>query len=302
MRLDGDRSQSGARDPANVLPKHFASSYPNLVEFLEAYVDTLYKRGIRPDQVQAFLNDESWWAGKDATYSSPEERLYYKTLALQKERARFGFQQDAVEIIEDKSLFRGFSGLQTLDNFILGTFDGRELTVPQENSFHIQSWLGDKGLGSMGASPMGADLETIIKLAKHLFRVRGSLFCAKVFFEAVYGGTVYPVLPRHQISALDNNFVLDGETRLRDDYEFDEFTYVINLVGSKYDTSGDKFFRIWKDKFHPGGFRCIFRVYSEYEWIIVSNDAMKLPPMIEVWKEFFEGPFAIAMRGIDNVN
>lgn len=302
MRLDGDKSQSGVRDPANVLPKHFASSYPNLVEFLEAYVDTLYKRGLRPDQVQAFMDDESWWNGKDSVYSSPEERLYYKTLALREERNRIGFQQSAVQLIEEKSLVRTFSGLQTLDNFILGTSDERDLAVPDENAYHLQSWLEDKGLGAMGSSPIGTDLATIIKLAKHLFKVRGSLFCAKVFFEATYGGTVYPVLPRNQISALDNNFILDGESRLRDDYEFDEFTYVINLVGSKYDLLGDKFFKVWKDNFHPGGFRCIFRVYSEYEWIIVSREAMRLPALIEVWKDFFEGPFAIAMRGIENVN
>lgn len=302
MRLDGDMSQSGVRDPANVLPKHFVSSYPNLVEFLEAYVDTLYKRGMRPDQVQAFLDDESWWSGRSNTYSSPEERLYYKITAMQTERARMGFLQESVGMIEGKSLFRTFSQLQTLDNFILETSDERSLSVPDENKFHVQSWLEDKGLGPMGSSPMGTDLETIIKLAKHMFRVRGSLFCAKLFFEAVYGGTVYPVLPRYQISALDNNFVLDGDNRLRDDYEFDEFTYVINLVGSKYDSLGDKFFRIWKDKFHPGGFRCIFRIYSEYEWLIESGGAMQLPGMIEVWKEFFEGPFALAMRGIENVN
>lgn len=298
MRLDNDITQPGVRDPSSVLPRHFTNSYPDLVEFLEAYVDTLYKRMLRPDQVQALMNNEDWWDKKDQYFSTEDERLYNKVMALIEYRRRIGFQQDSVQLIERKSLERNFLCLNTLDNFVIETSDDRNIEVHEDNQYQMAAWLNDKGLTEIQPTTLGVDVPKIIKLARHLFKIRGSTFCAKLFFEALYGGTVYIELPREQMAKLDDNMVLDGTQKLRDDYYYDEFTYVINLVGSRFEVLGPQFYDLWKRKFHPGGFRCIFNVYSDYEWLLVSGNFQNIDLKINVWKEFFEGPFSLAMQDV----
>jgi hypothetical protein len=302
MRLDGNPSLSGVKDPASILPAHFSKFYPNLVEFLEAYVNSLYDWKLLPDQLQLLMDDESWWDKKDYPFADANIRLFTKIADLQKFREHYGISVSPTRLIEDKSLEREWVGLETLDGYVLGTTEtdtsSREVQFQQCNDFHIRSWLKDKGLvelADLDEYTVGPDLNLMIKIARHLFKIRGSIQCAKIFFEAVYGGKVYYELPRLKISRLDDNFVLDGDNFLRDDYEYDEFTYVINLVGSKYGQIGEQYVNLWLRAFHPGGFRCIVRVYSDLEWSLMAGDYSKLPSFIDIWKEFFEGPFATTM-------
>lgn len=301
MKLDGTPSLSGLKDPANVLPPHFAKFYPNLVEFLELYTSSLYSSRLSSTQLQLLMDDESWWDKKDYPFSSTEERFLTKILDLQKFREHYGTSSNSVNLIEDKSLERSWSGLETLDGFTIETSDDRGPQFEKSNEFHIKSWLVDKGLvevTDLDKFNVGPDLNLMVKLSKHLFKIRGSMECARIFFEAMYGGTVYVQFPRERVSRLDDNFILDGDNVLRDDYEFDEFTYVVNLVGSQYNQIGDQFVKLWLRAFHAGGFRCIIRVYTEIEWSLVVGDADKFPNLINIWKEFFQGPFTITMRDL----
>lgn len=298
MRLDGTASLSGVKSPGDILPSHFSRSYPLLVEFLELYSSFLYDGSLQQHEVQGLLDDESWWPRRDDTFSSPEERLFYKIQDLQKVRKIFGFEQNNVNLVEEKSLLGGLTQIRSLDGMILGSSDNREMGADYKEEAHLQSWLKDKGL-AIKSSVGGFDISSFVKLARHIFKIRGSMECARIFFESMYGGRVITHLPREEISALDSNMVLDGVNFLRDDIYYDEFTYVINLIGSKYNTLGSKYFDLWKNRFHPGGFRCVFNVYTEEEWLIISG-ALSLPEKIGVWKQFFEGPFALTMRNLSN--
>lgn len=299
MRLDGAPSLPGVKSPDEILPTHFSKSYPMLVEFLELYSSFLYDRGLAPHEVQGFLDDESWWDRKDDFFNSPEERAFFKIKDLQEMRSLFGFEQTNNELVESKSLFGGLASIQTLDGLMMGSSDGRSMRADRKDEFQLSAWLADKGL-NIDSTVDSFDTATFIKLARHIFKIRGSMECARIFFEAMYGGSVITHLPRNEISALDSNMVLDGLNYLRDDVYYDEFTYVINLIGSKYNTLGSKFFDLWKERFHPGGFRCVFNVYTEDEWLIVSG-ALSLPEKIGVWKQFFEGPFALTMGNLGYV-
>ena len=124
--------------------------------------------------------------------------------------------------------------------------------------------------------------------------------CAKVYFEAMYGGEVVITFPRDKIATLDDNFVLDDAVVLRDDLEYDEFTYVVNLIGSNYSENGRKFVDMYLRVFHAAGFRCLIRVYSNIEWSLILGEADRYPSYIETWKQFFEGKFALTMRGLEN--
>lgn len=299
MRLDGAPSLPGVKSPDEILPAHFSKSYPLLVEFLELYSSFLYDRALAPHEVQGFLDDESWWDRKDDFFNSPEERAFFKIKDLQEMRALFGFEQNNNELVESKSLLGGMSNIQTLDGLMLGSSDGRSMQADRKDEAQLSAWLSDKGL-NIDSAVDSFDTASFIKLARHIFKIRGSMECARIFFEAMYGGSVITHLPRNEISALDSNMILDGLNYLRDDVYYDEFTYVINLIGSKYNTLGSKFFDLWKERFHPGGFRCVFNVYTEDEWLIVSG-ALSLPEKIGVWKQFFEGPFALTMGNLGYV-
>ncbi|ARK07987.1 hypothetical protein phiA829_167 [Aeromonas phage phiA8-29] len=294
MRLDGSPSLSGVRSPDEILPSHFSKSYPQLVEFLEIYSSFLYDKSLQPHEVQEFISDESWWDKRNNVFSSPEERLFYKIRDLQETRKLFGFEQNNVQLVEQKSLLGGLTNIRSLDGLILGSSDSREIDADDKQEIHLQSWLSDKGL-TVEETIDSFDIASFVKLARHIFKIRGSMECARIFFEAMYGGRVISYLPRVDISALDSNMVLDGTNYLRDDSYYDEFTYEINLIGSKYRMLGQKYFDLWKERFHPGGFKCVFNVYTDEEWLIVSG-ALGLPEKIGVWKQFFEGPFALTMR------
>ena len=298
MRLDGSPSLTGLKDAADILPSHFSKFYPDLVQFLEAYTTTLYSNQIGVDQLQLMMDDESWWDKRDYPFFNEAERFLNKIIDLQEFRKHFGVSSRAVNLIEDKSLERSWVNFETLDGFLIETDDDRTLEFQNFNSFHIKSWLKEKGLAEISDlenHDFAPDLNLMIKLARHLYKIRGSVECARIFFEALYGGKVYPEFPRDRVCRLDDNFILDSDNVLRDDYEFDEFTYVINLVGSKYNEIGDQYVRLWLKAFHAGGFRCIIRVYTEIEWSLVNGDANKFPNLINVWKEFFQGPFTATM-------
>jgi len=302
MRLDGGVSHVGVKDASEILPKHFTGSYSSLVEFLQYYIDMLYKTELTTNQVQSFMEDETWWSRKDDVFGSSEERLYNKVKDFQQFRKNFGVADQTTNMIDDKNLQRQAFRLETLDGYLLSTSDDRSVGVVKRNDFHEEAWLKDKGFSNPSLfkdSEVKADPATIVKLARHLYKIRGSAECARIFFEALYGGKVYVTFPRESISRLDDNFTLDGVNKLRDDIEYDEFTYVINLVASKYEKIGDKFFQLWNQRFHPGGFRCILRVYTEYEWLITSDNLTDLPNYVTVWKQFFEGTFSETMHRLD---
>lgn len=288
MRLDGGPSLYGARDPGDILAPHFQKFYPLLVEFLEAFSSTLNDQVLTPQQVQALINDESWWSRRNDVFLTPSDRLFQKITDLREFCLFKGMNQLTNKLIERKSLHRSTNTLETIDDLNLFSSDDRELSA-QELNEHVSMWLRDMGLELLGSNHFDEIL--FIKLSKHLFKIRGSMECAKIFFESMYGGSVDIFLPRTQISALDDNMVLDGTTKLRDDSYYDEFTYVVNLIGSDYTNIGDKYFKLWKERFHPGGFKCVFNVYTEDEWLIVK-DALSLPEKIGVWKQFFEGKFS----------
>lgn len=302
MRLDGSPSLSGVKDPGDILPSHFSKSYSSLVEFLELYSSFLYDTAISPTELQGFLEDESWWDRRDDLFSSSEERTFFKIKDLQKIRDVIGFEQKSVELTEQKSLINGVTRIQSLDGLLIGDSDSRIVETDAYAEAHLYSWLSDKGLTPVDSEVRVSsfDVPSFIKLARHIFKIRGSMECARVFFEAMYGGAVFVYLPREDISSLDSNMVLDGKNFLRDDSYYDEFTYVINLVGSNYEALGGNYFKLWKERFHPGGFNCVLNVYTEEEWLIVSG-TLDLPEKISAWKQFFEGPFSLTMRNLGNV-
>lgn len=303
MRLDGGVTPSGTNDADSYLPAFFRSEYPELVEYLDLYIDSLYKSSLTPDQVRHLLEDESWWVGSTENYESPESRQLAKIKALNEYRLKnFGVQTKTVDLLDNKTLKRKENILTSLDELFLLSSDGRRMKAKDEENHPLKQWLLEKNLveisQSLDTDNVPLDLINLIKLSRHLFKIRGTTECAKLFLSSMYSGDVYITLPRNKIATLDDNFTLDLDVKLRDDFVYDEFTYVINLVASEYFNIGPKYFDMYKRLFHASGFRCILRVYTLEEWLLVQGNYLNQPELIKVWEQFFNNEFASIMRGL----
>lgn len=302
MRLDGGVTPEGTNDADYYLPRFFRGEYPELVQFLDLYFESLYKSSLTPDQVKLLLEDESWWDGRDFDYESEELRFLEKIKALDTyRRQNYGAFERVLEVLDGKVLNRSISDVLSLDYFTFVTSDEFELETKEEDNTPLRQWLLEKNLLEIADSPedeINVDLINLIKVSRHLFKIRGTTECARVFLSSMYNGDVYVELPRLKIATLDDNFTLDEKIKLRDDFEFDEFTYIINLVDSDYFKLGAKYFNLYKRIFHASGFRCIFRVYTREEWLLVSGEYLNQPELIRVWEQFFNNEFANAMRGL----
>lgn len=301
MRLDGGESLAGVKDPSLIFPSHFTKYYPKLVEFFEVYVDSLYSDEVSSEQLTLMWNDESWWDKKDVVFESVDQRTYAKVEDLLEFKRTLGVSSRAVSLIEDKSLEKQWFALETLDGFVFEPSNLEQFQLREDNYFHIQAWLQSKGLFELvdtKNSQFQGDLELFLRISRNLFKMRGTMECARAFFMSMYGGRTVIEFPRDKISTLDDNFILDGNNVLRDDVFYDEFTYVVNLIGSNYSKIGDKYVEMYLRVFHAAGFRCLIRTYTEVDWLLAGNDVERLPSIIDIWKLFFDGKFVQTIRNL----
>lgn len=303
MRLDGGVTQEGTHDADYYLPAFFRKEYPKLIEFLDAYIDSMYGSSVSPEQLQLFIEDESWWSGANLTYENNDIRNLEKIKAFDKYRLEnFGIQEKVVDLLDNKILKRKQTVLQSLNSLFFESSDGQIILASDEDNLPIENWLRENNLtelaDNIASDNFDFDTISLIKMLTHLFKIKGTTECARVYFSIMYSGDVYIELPRDKIATLDDNFTLDSDIKLRDDYEYDEFTYIVNLVGSKYDTIGEKYIDMYKRVFHASGFRCTLKVYSTEEWLLKSGGYMNQPQLISVWKMFFNNEFANTIRGL----
>ncbi len=303
MRLDGGITPTGTQDADFYLPRFFVRDYPELVQFLDLYFDSLYEIDLNVDQFQYFMDNESWWADRDRTFESADERNLQKVVALDKyRRNNFGILGKTARLIENKTLERSRSLLEAIDGFVVADSASVSVTAERDEVLPLRQWLESKGFNELAESPeddINFDVINFIKIARHLFKIRGSLHCAKVLLEAMYSARVEIELPRRKIARIDDNFAPDTDIRTRDDDLYDEFTYVINLIGGNTQSIGLKYFNMYKRLFHPSGFNVVLRIYTDDEWLIVSGDYLDLPEGIRVWSRFVENEFLPTMLGIE---
>lgn len=271
MRLDSGITPAGTNDSIHYLPNFFMSHYPELVEFMDLYLDSLYKGDLSPDQVKYFMEeDDSWWVNKGREYATPDDAKLQRAKDLEiYRRNNFGLHEKTVELLDNKSLQRRTSLLFDLSGLLLSDNSSISLLAPRNENLPLKQWLESKNFKELAETlenDLNFDVINFIKFSRHLYKIKGSLACAKLLLETFYESAVVTELPRIKIATLDDNFTLDEDKKLRDDFVYDEFTYIVNLIGDKYFEIGDKYFEMYKRVFHPSGFRIILRVYTQSEW------------------------------------
>lgn len=259
-------------------PPFYQTEFPLFIEFMDTFFNWMYRQqGFTEQEIKDYLADTDSWVNPDSN-ATPLEQL----IDIKKRKTP---GTEAKDYLSDKFLVRTFEDMMALDAEELMDVDGRPLIAMEDKNDSIDDWYSDFGFqrtvdkafqefgrfipqGSTGMKTAGGDDLTVfidgtkrrtldharwLKLLKHIYRIRGTKKAIELFFWIYFGCPVSVYYPKEDIGGLDDTFDCDGTTGLRDDYYYDEFTYVIRVPGdvSKFD---GVFERVFRQHFHPAGF------------------------------------------------
>lgn len=228
-----------------VVPGHYLQEYDVFVEFMNTYFDYIYRdRNGMPKEVQDAL---------EGGFDHPAVRERGASASLRDHN-------------QNMSLARRFRPLTDGDDRPLLDENGRPLLVQEDIDEYVEAWYADYGFfkparGTSDEVVSNVDVVRVIKLLKDLFRIRGSKQAARLFFRMFFGVTPEIEYPRKKISTIDDNFVLDGDNVPRDDYYYQEYSYVIRLPVDKSHGQG-YYVELFEKYFHPAGFMLFVENYD----------------------------------------
>lgn len=259
-------------------PLNYQENYPVFLEFMDTFFLYLYRQtGFTPGEIQAYLTDTSNWLDPFSDQDPLQQLIAFKAAKTPGQKVK--------DFLADKFLVRSFERTMAMDYDELQDADGRPLFTPEGHDDQIDGWyeqLGfqrtaDKSFQDFGnfvpkdsdklvtadgynytVYVEGTKRRTLdharwLKLLKHVYAIRGTKKSMELFFWIYFGVPINIYYPKNDIGGLDDNFDLDGTVGLRDDYYYDEFTYVIRVPGDVADFEG-VFERVYRQHFHPAGF------------------------------------------------
>ncbi|QIQ62071.1 putative baseplate wedge subunit [Salmonella phage kage] len=259
-------------------PLFYQNDFPLFIEFMDTFFNWLYRQqGFTQEEILAYLADTSSWMNPESE-DSPVKQL----IDLKADKTP---GSEAKDYLSDKFLVRTFENMMALDAEELLDADGRPLLSIEDKNKQIDDWYNDfgfqrtvdKSFQEFGYFiPVGSDslLTTTgdtfsvyiegtkrrtldhprwLKLLKHIYKIRGTKKAIELFFWIYFGCPVSVYFTKEDIGGLDGNFECDGTTGMRDDYYYDEYTYVIGVPGDVSDFEG-VFERVFRQHFHPAGF------------------------------------------------
>lgn len=261
------------------VPLYFLEEYPVFLEFMDVFFDWLYnQQGFTEAELQSYLDNMTDWVDPFSTKSPLEQLVEIKT--------RLSPGAEAKNFLEDHFLHRKFEELLSKNETILDK-DGKPLFASYNHTNNIDAKYDDFGFektidrafmefGEFRTKDqedfvtsenndilfVSIDVEkrrTLdhirwLKLLKTIYRIRGTKKSFELFFWMYFGLPIQIKEPKNEIAGLDGNFDLDGTVGLRDDYYYDEYSYVIQLPVDDISDYQDVFNRIFKKYFHPAGF------------------------------------------------
>lgn len=259
-------------------PLFYQKDFPVFLEFMDTFFGWLYRQqGFTEEEINAYLANPDEWINPESSDTPLQQLIDWKV------RKTPG--SDSKDYLTDKFLVRTFEDMMALDAEELMDVDGRPLIAMEDKNKNIDDWYQDfgfqrtvdKSFQEFGRMvPVGSDKlvtsdgdffsvyiegtkrRTLdhtrwLKLLKHIYRIRGTKKAIELFFWIYFGCPVSVYYPKEEIGGLDDNFECDGATGMRDDYYYDEFTYVIRVPGDVIDFEG-VFERVFRQHFHPAGF------------------------------------------------
>lgn len=247
-----------------LLPDHFIDEYPKFILFLEKFYEWMYRdSGLSSEEIKKLYSDTSWYETNidKFLYSNGNEK--YINLGSQEYLDKAVIRKTienspgclSKNIQDFYTLERKYYKLASIDDEILQDSYGRNVEVILSPDNTIQEWFRTFGFKRSDLESTLLDDILLIKTLKHIYDIKGTEKSINLFFNLFFSESVEIELPKFKIAQLDNNFQLDNiESKLRDDYYYDEFAYVIktNNVSTAY---SEAFMNIFNQYFHPSGFK-----------------------------------------------
>lgn len=100
---------------------------------------------------------------------------------------------------------------------------------------------------------------TLLRLLPYLDNLKGTTAVLELLFKTAFNENIVLNFPKDRLAILDDNFVLDGETTLRDDILNQEYSISIGVVGDSEKYQG--LIGFYQERYHPGGF--FMHVYQQ---------------------------------------
>lgn len=265
------------------VPEHFIDDYPRFIEFLEKYYEWLHRdSGLSEKEIINIRDNAETWTEDNETVDDA-------LLRINNERNTGSLVEN---FIDDNLLRREFDYIETSDGFLIETTDDKVIQSQRLNKNIVKDLLtrfdfpytenniinnydflltsnSNFFLTELGENfvlpPENQEQQTrirtldyirLIKIIKKVYQVRGTLKSIELFFDLFFGEPIDVIYPKTSIFIIDDvsSVIDDSDSVIRDDYVYNEFSYVIKTPKdpSTYETL---FNSIYLKYFHPSGFR-----------------------------------------------
>ena len=265
------------------LPEHFIDDYPRFINFIEKYYEWLHRdSGLTDKEIQQIRDNSSDWVIGNETIDDA-------ILRINNERNTGALVDD---FVDDSLLKRKFDYIETTDGFLVETSDDQIIQSQRLNKNIILDLLTrfdfpytENGLinnydflltnnsefflteesenfvlppenEEQGKRFRTLDYIRLIKVVKKVYQIRGTLKSIELFFDLFFGEPVDVIYPKFNILTIDDSesFIDDANSVIRDDYLYNEFSYIIKTPNDP-ETYKVLFDSIYLKYFHPSGFR-----------------------------------------------
>lgn len=234
----------------DLVPEHYLSEFPKFVKFIELYYEWQYRQDNISNKEIEILVDS-------LAYSESQVNAI-------KEITPPG--RAAKNLQRNHLLEREFIVLQTSDEFEIHDVNNVTLETPDYKGLRIQEWVQDQGsyLPQQVINKNKIDEILFVRLIKSMHLIKGTPKATELFFHLFFNedivqnnpyGTGAYWSPRMAITAIDNidHKIDHKDNQMRDDYLYNEFSYVIYTKQS-YSVYKDLFENVYLKYIHPAGF------------------------------------------------
>lgn len=242
------------------LPKHYKEYYQRFIAFMQAYYDWLHREsGLTSGEVELLRSDTSWVKTDIDGFmnSGSIQNIGSSDVdAAIIEKGNILAPGKEVDMqIPYRMLDNMFDSFISADESYFTTADGEVLESNDYSNDEVDNWLQTFGYSFdndvSDLNPL--DKLLLVRLLKYIYKIKGTKKSIELFFSMYFGETVEVYYPKFDVAVIDDNFILDDKKFIRDDYYYQEYSYVIRVQQdpSVYQQIFDK---VYMKHIHPSGF------------------------------------------------
>lgn len=229
----------------DVLPDAITHSYPLFAKFVQYYYEWKYRNGGYND-----IDGDNSGLADNSLINQSSTHKYTNTIQLPRDI-----------LMERHSDF-----VESADQYVFVTADEEILCSDGIPDQYITTAINEQGMPMTGYTHALHKFDGVLfaRLLPHINAAKGTVKAAELLFAAAFGeklsdnigeGGNWVAYPSLLTTAVDYDTDIDGESSLRDDALYNEYSFVIN---TKHPQSYyEPFFSdVYMRYFHPSGFGC----------------------------------------------